>query len=379
MKKFKFYSPIKPESVLIILVVLLFASCQVSNQFKALELSKTTVASIDSICKLSVDKGHYPGLAIAVVEKGKKEWTKGYGYADIESKRPINPSDDLFRIGSISKTITASALARLVEKGSLSLDKPISGYYHGFPPDKDSITLRQLGGHKAGIRHYNGIEFLSDVHYSSIEDALEVFIHDTLLYKPGTDYKYSTYGFTLISKVMESGTGIPFLKIIKDEVQTPLHLADLKPDITDSTRYHRVQFYDFQDDHIVVSPHVDLSNKWAGGGMLCSAEDLARFGYALTGPGYLDAGELEEFTKSQSLPNGKKTNYGIGFRIGKDDDGKLWYGHSGGSVGGTSMLLIYPEEDLTIVTLVNLTGAEMNDLAMRIAAIVRKTSEKPKG
>jgi len=341
-----------------------------------LVLDPGMVNSIDSLCLLNLDRGHYPGLAIAVAEKGKRIWSKGYGYANLETKRPVDATDDLFRIGSISKTITASALARLTEKGSLTLGDPISNYYQACPADKRSITLRQLGGHKAGIRHYNGIEFLSNIHFTTVADALEVFIHDTLLFAPEMDYSYSTYGWTLISKVMEDAVGKPFLEIIQEEVRTPLQLTGLKPDYMDSTHFHRVQFYEFQMNHHIISPHVNLSNKWAGGGMLCSAKDLAKFGFALTGPGYLKSKTLKEFTTSQSLPNGEMTNYGIGIRNGKDDDGKAWYGHSGGSVGGTSMLLIYPEEDLTIVTLVNLSGAALDDLAMKIATIMRTASKK---
>ncbi|HZV69951.1 MAG TPA: serine hydrolase domain-containing protein [Saprospiraceae bacterium] len=359
-----------------LLAILICASCTTTRSYTTLDLSAGAIHSIDSICQLYIKKEHYPGLAVAIGEKGKKIWSKGYGYSDLEKKRPVDPADDLFRIGSISKTITAVALGRLKERGLISFDLPISSYYPDCPADKKLITLRQLGGHTAGIRHYNGLEFLSNIHYTTIDDALEVFIHDTLVIQPGSAYHYSTYGYTLLSKVMENAVHKPFLQIIRDEVQSPLKLNDLKPDFRDSIQFHRVHFYEYQDSHHIISPPVDLSNKWAGGGFLCTAHDLIKFGEAVTVPGLLQSETLKELTTSQTLPDGKSTNYGIGFRSITDDEGFKGYGHSGGSVGGTSMLMIYPTEELVVVTLINLSYAEMNGLAMKIAGIVRRSHVK---
>jgi CubicO group peptidase (beta-lactamase class C family) len=153
-----------------------------------------------------------------------------------------------------------------VSKKRLVLDAPISDYYKGFPPDKMNLTLRQLGGHQAGIRHYAGLEFFSNIHYINCIDPLEIFIHDTLLFAPGTRYSYSTYGWTVVSAVMEKDLKMPFPEIIHRDVVTPLHLKDLKPDQVDSIHYQRVHFYEYQDSVFQVSPVVDNSNKWAGGG-----------------------------------------------------------------------------------------------------------------
>jgi CubicO group peptidase (beta-lactamase class C family) len=169
---------------------------------------------------------------------------------------------------------------------------------------------------------------------------------------------------------MEKAIGLPFTDIIRDNVSVPLHLASLKPDQVDSTTYPRVTFYNFEHDSLLVAPSVDNSNKWAGGGFLCSADDLTRFGAALAGPGFLKKKTLEEYTTTQYTLEGAPTGNGIGFFNGRENDGDKWYGHSGGSVGGTSMLVIYPERKLVVVTLVNLSSARMDDLARKIADII---------
>jgi serine beta-lactamase-like protein LACTB, mitochondrial len=347
----------------------LFYSCASVKSYKPHEISSQTGQSIDSICGNQIKTGHFPGLAVAVASKGKRIWTKGYGYSDMEKKTVVDPREDLFRIGSVSKTVTACALARLVEKDKIDLDAPVSNYLDSLPQDKADLTLRQLGGHLAGIRHYKGVEFFSNVHYNNAFEPLEVFINDSLLCEPGTKYNYSTYGWTLISAVMEMAMQKTFVELVEEEVSKPLRLSDLKADLSEFNQYRRVHFYEYLNGGHVPSPVVDNSNKWAGGGFICSAEDLARFGYALVEPGYLKEETLSSFTRSQETANGEKTNYGIGFRISKDDKGRVWYGHSGGSIGGTSMLLIYPEEDLVVVTLVNQTGADMEDLAWKIAEV----------
>ncbi len=352
------------------LILLVFTSCASPNHFKEWNLSPSLEEQIDVLCIEQSEVGHLPGLVIAIVGKHQQIWTKSYGYADILSKEPINPGEHLFRVGSISKTVTAAALARLCEDKELAVDTSISKYYPKIPADKSALTLRLLGGHLGGIRHYNGLEFMSNEHYDDVFGPLDVFIDDTLLCVPGTAYNYSTYGWTLLSAVMESGTGDSFLEIIKEEVSKPLQLSDLKADHIDSTHFSRVSFYTFENNIHLMAPDVDVSNKWAGGGFLCSAEDMAKFGYALVQPGYLNRHSLEVFTMSQSTDSGELTNYGIGFRTGMDEQGRKWIGHSGGSIGGTSMLLIFPDHNLVVVTLVNMGNASMNQLAQKIADLI---------
>jgi len=232
------------------------------------------------------------------------------------------------------------------------------------------LTLRQIGGHLAGIRHYLGLEFFSDLHYDDVFAPLEVFIHDTLHFAAGTKYEYSTYDWSLISAVMEKATGTHFLDIINQQVVKALILSDLKADQKDSVQYQRVGFYDYRDSLFVISPVVDVSNKWAGGGFLCTADDLARLSLALADTFFLHAVTRDQFTNSQKTNDGSLTYYGIGKGCGKDQKGRPWFGHSGGSIGGTSMLRIFPEQDLAVVTLINLTGADMDGVASKIAEII---------
>ena len=123
-----------------------------------------------------------PGLSVAVSIDGKLLWSEGFGYADLEQRVPVTPQSR-FRIGSVSKTITASAIGLLLERERLDLDAPVQRYVRDFPRKSWPITVRQLAGHTAGIRHYRDDEFLSSRAYGSVSEALTVFANEPLQFR----------------------------------------------------------------------------------------------------------------------------------------------------------------------------------------------------
>ncbi len=297
-----------------------------------------------------------PGASVAVGVGGEIVWSEGFGWADIENRVAVSPLTK-FRVGSVSKSMTAAGLGLLVEAGRLDLDAPVQTYVPEFPEKRWTVTTRQLGGHLAGIRHYRGREMLSSDRYATVAAGLEIFDDDSLLFEPGTDYSYSSYGWNLISAVMEGASGRDFLAYMRDEVFEPLGLRHTVADYNDSIIVNRTEFYERdQDGALVNAPYVDNSNKWAGGGFLSTPEDLVRFGQAHLRPGFLRAETLALLHTSQTLANGEATNYGIGWRSGTQSDGDRTISHSGGSVGGSTLLLLVPEHDLVVAGVVNVSG-----------------------
>lgn len=297
-----------------------------------------------------------PGASVAVGHAGEILWSEGFGWADIEQRVPVTPLTK-FRIGSVSKTMTADAIGLLVERGQLDLDAPVQTYVPDFPEKRWTVTTRQLGGHLAGVRHYRGNEMLSSDHYATVESGLPIFRNDSLLFEPGTDYSYSSYGWNLVSAVIEGASGRPFLELMRDDVFEPLGLRHTVADLNASIVMDRTEFYEHAEDGSVVNaPYVDNSYKWAGGGFLSTPEDLVRFGQAHLGPGFLRAETLATLQTPQTLGNGESTGYGIGWGTQVQDDGDREVGHSGGSVGGTTLLILIPEHDLVVAGVVNISG-----------------------
>ena len=170
----------------------------------------------------------YPGIAVAVSVDGQTVWSEGFGYADLEHRLPMTPSIK-FRVGSVAKPMTAAAVVTLYEEGRLDLDVPIQQYVPTFPEKSHPITARQLGGHLAGIRHYEGDEnFIRDP-YATVVDSLAIFKDDPLLHDPGSAYSYSSYGFNLLSAVVEGASGHDFLTYMRDVVFRPLGMNEVLP------------------------------------------------------------------------------------------------------------------------------------------------------
>ena len=298
-----------------------------------------------------------PGLALAVAVDGKIVYSEGFGYADLEARVPVWPTTK-FRIGSISKPLTATALMELVEAGKVDLDAPVQKYVPSFPDKGAVITVREVAGHLGGIRHYQGDEFEIQKHYGSVLEGLKIFENDPLVAPPGTKFSYSSYGYNLVSAVVESAAGEEFLSYMQGHVFTPLGLAHTAADQNTQIVEQRSRFYELaKDGHAENAPYVDNSYKWAGGGFLSTAEDLVRFGSGLMEPGFLKTGTLKTMFTPQKTKAGEATQYGIGWFIHNSQSGSLVYEHAGGSVGGTSQLIIYPETHVVVALVTNLSSA----------------------
>jgi CubicO group peptidase (beta-lactamase class C family) len=315
-----------------------------------------------------MEEAGIPGASVAVGIGGQIVWAEGFGWADVELGVPVTTLTR-FRVGSVSKPITAAGLGLLVERGQVDLDAPIQTYLPDFPEKRWPVTTRQLGGHTAGIRHYRGAEMMSARRYPTVQSGLEIFADDSLLFEPGTEFSYSSYGWNLLSAVMEGASGEDFLTFMRDEVFEPLGLRHTVADHTDSIITFRTSFYGKREDGTIVNaPYVDNSYKWAGGGFLSTPEDMVRFGQQHLGEGFLRAETLAELQTPQTLANGESTGYGIGWSSDEQDDGDRTYAHSGGSVGGATLLLLVPEHDLVVAGVVNISGPAAR-IVQRVAQI----------
>jgi len=298
-----------------------------------------------------------PGMALAVSVDGETVWSEGFGYADLEGRVHVTP-ETRFRIASISKPMTSVAIAQLVEARRLDVDRPVQTYVPAFPEKRWTVTTRQLGAHLGGIRHYRDQEYLMARRFASVGDALTVFAADTLLHAPGTAYQYSSYGWNLISAIVEGASGEPFLAYMDRHVFGTMGMTDTVADWTDSLIVNRARPYVGTPGAFLNAPYVDNSVKWAGGGFLSTPEDLLKLGaYVLSDT--LGARSRTLLFTEQETTQGEGVEYGFGWVLREDADGRPTIGHSGGAVGGTSLLLVVPETRVVIVAATNLSGANL--------------------
>ena len=302
-----------------------------------------------------------PGLSVAVAADGKLVWSESCGFADLRRRVPIRRATE-FRIGSLSKAITAAAAVRLSPQGRLDLEADIRRYVPRFPRERPRVTLLQLGGHLGGIRHYSDDEVVNTRHYGSLTDSLEMFIDDPLVAAPGERFSYSSYGFDLLGAAVEVAAAAPFPRAVERAVSRPLRMRSTRVGATtaDATRFYEVT----DARRAVLAPRIDLSDRYPSGGFLSTAEDLVRLGLGVTDPHFLDGRSRKLLFTSQRTNHGKATGYAFGLEVHGSPFG-LVAGHTGNVVGGTSFLLIHPLTRVVVAMTTNIgfvTAANPPDL-----------------
>lgn len=336
------------------------------------ELSPQKAEAVERIAAAAMAREHTPGLSVAVLTGDGTIWTRAMGFGDLENFVPVTTRSQ-FRIGSISKTLTAVAAMDLMEEGKLDLDAEVQRYLPQFPRKEWPVTLRQLMSHTAGIRNYRGEEFNSTRHYANVAQALSIFARDPLQFEPGTKYFYTTYGFNVVGAVVETVAGRPYVDVVRERVLQPSGANGVRIDDVYSIVPFRVRGYQRAEDGAVLNCLLaDTSNKLPGGGWVANAEDLAKYARALMDGKLLRRETLDVMWTPQRLKNGSELGYGLGWGVLRKDDVKI-VEHSGTQQGIKSHLLLVPEKHLAVVVLTNLEMSRAPEIAYEILAeIVRK-------
>jgi serine beta-lactamase-like protein LACTB, mitochondrial len=349
-----------------------------SPQQKSLSAEKR--AQIEKAVSSFMSENIVPGIGVGVVLEGEPAWSAGFGMADLEDFAPAT-SATLFRMGSISKPITATAILQLWERGRLDLDAPVQKYCPVFPQKESPITARELLGHLGGIRHYNSdgkgdIPEDSARHFASMEESLQIFALDPLVAKPGTKFSYSTYGYTLLGCVLEGAASQKYLDYVSENVFTPAGMQHTQADDFFAVVPHRTRWYHKDKSGVVRNAGVlDSSYKIPGGGLISSADDMARFEAAILADKLLQRATRDLMWTSLKTADGKQTAYGLGWGLA-EKLGLHVVGHTGGQQGTDTAFIIVPEQRAGVVVLANIDGVNSNRLAEEILKIVLDVKDK---
>lgn len=322
--------------------------------------------SVEAVVPARMRELAVPGASITVIRNGRVVLSRAFGLADVELGVPAAPATR-YRVGSIAKPFTAVALGILVDEGRLDLDAEVQAYVPSFPRKPWPVTVRQLAGHLAGIRHYQAGEFENQRPYPTLLDGLRMFQDDSLLFEPGTRYSYSSFGYNLLGAVIEGASGTPYLQFMHERVFLPLGMTATVPDFVDSIIPGRASFYTGGGKApLQNAPYVDNSYKWPSGGFLSTPDDLARFGEAMLEGRLLRPGTRAVMWTPMTTRDGQETGYALGWGVGTDQAGRRRISHTGGSMGAVSILAIYPDQRL-VVAITDNSDTGLNALAQRIA------------
>lgn len=314
-----------------------------------------------------------PGVSIAVLHDGKIEWSKGYGVTRAGGAQ-VTP-DTLFQAGSISKPVTALAALRLVQQHRLTLDGDVNGQLKGWKlstPAGQHVTLRELLSHTAGTTVHGFPGYAAGLPVPSVDDVLagrapantKPVVVDT---PPGTAWRYSGGGYTVIQKLIGDVTGIPFAQVLRDEVLLP----------TGMTRSSFAQPLDAALLANAAWPHDGVGQAVPGGphtypelaaaGLWSTPSDLLRYAVAVrdSARGAPDA-LLNRSLATEMLTPGKG-DYGLGFEVhGAPADRN--FSHGGSNEGYENFLVAYTGSGDGVAVMTN--GAQGNELGLEITRSV---------
>ena len=327
-----------------------------------------------------------PGLSVAVAKNGEIVWTEGFGWADLEGRLPVTPRTQ-FRLGSVSKTLTAAALALLHERGRIDLDAPVQTYVPAYPKKPWAVTTRQLMGDIAGVHRIRGDNNDNPPggQCANLGDALATFADEPLLFEPGTRYRFSTYGWILLSAVVEAAAGEPLASFVTREILAPLGMVSTVledgADVPESTSFYipRASMRTKLGVRPASRPH---NSCLAGAGAFFSAPaDLVRFGSAMLEPGLLKADSIALLHTPLRLASGASTDFALGWKVERVQLGGAparMVAHRATPNGSTVALLLFPDHGVVVAAASNISPAEGLDPASRkiAEAFTRSSTEK---
>jgi CubicO group peptidase (beta-lactamase class C family) len=310
-----------------------------------------------------------PGLSAAVVVGSEGVWSRSFGRADLDRNVPATDRT-VYRLASISKTITAVAALQLAEAGTLDLDAPVQTYVPGFPRKQWPITSRHLLTHQSGLRHWSADEWTQTRHFTSLAEALVPIQDDPLLFEPGTRARYSSVGYTVLGRVVEGASGQDYLSYVRKNVFERAGMTDARED--DARAANRAKGY-ARDGAGRLRPSAlsDTSGKLPAGGLVSTAPDLARFGAALLRGALVRPATVTRMCTPQTTRSGETVSIGLGPRV-TQHRAQLECWQQGAQPEVSGLLYLRPSKGVAVAILCNLENVPdaLLDLAREIADIV---------
>jgi CubicO group peptidase (beta-lactamase class C family) len=267
----------------------------------------------------------------------------------------------------------------LLDRNRLSLDEKIQTYVRDFPEKPWPVTLRQVMGHVAGIRNDGGDEGpLYGIRCDRTIEGLRPFADRDLLFEPGTQFHFSSYGWILMSAAVEAAAQEPFAAFMRAQIFEPLEMRDTKADSSTEPIANRATSYfprfaadpNYGPD---ISRPIDLSCYAGAGAFLSTPSDLVRFGLAVNNGTLLQPATAQLLQSSQRLTSGEETGYGLGWDTETVDLGGTptrWVGHDGTVLGGrVASLITFPDRGLVVAVMSNTSYADTESIALRIARV----------
>jgi CubicO group peptidase (beta-lactamase class C family) len=324
-----------------------------------------------------------PGCAVLVLKDGKPIFEKGYGVAELRTREKITPQTN-FRLASLTKQFTATAIMLLVHDGKLLYDERLTDVFPGFPDYGKAITIRELLHHISGLLDYEDIMAeqypgASDEKIPQIHDAgvLELLKQQTTTrFIPGTRWEYSNSGYVLLGMIVERRSGMSFGDFLRERILEPLGMTNtVLYEKGKNEVQHRAYGHTLTKTGWLETDQSSTSATLGDGGIYSSLEDLAKWDHALTAHTLLSEKEMQPAFTSATGPNGAPLQrldgtlaplYGFGWFLDSYRGHRRQW-HYGETMAFRNAIDRFPDQHLTVIVLSNRLDTDAPALALSVA------------
>jgi CubicO group peptidase (beta-lactamase class C family) len=283
---------------------------------------------------------------VLVAKNGKVVMSKGYGQANVATHE-TNQADTIFRVGSITKSLTAVAVMQLVEQGKLNLDDTVSKFIPDFKLG-DKITIRQLLSHTSGIGDSLFVDkVLNDpAGYVTPEDLVKLNLNLKLDSEPGTKFSYSNVGYHMLGYIIERVSHTSWENYVNEHFFKPLNMTRSGVDINQPVLSKHAVGTDSEDN---LAPFMDMSYAYSAGAVYSTVGDMLKFDQALT------SGKLINLRSYETMTAPVANNlYGFGWADGKKmNHSSDWKWHNGEISGYLGFNAVNAKENMEVILLSN--------------------------
>jgi CubicO group peptidase (beta-lactamase class C family) len=335
--------------------------------------------SADAILEKYMLSSEFVGVTTGVYKAKCGTYVGFAGYSDKRGRLNFNP-DTITRIASITKPMTAVAIMQLYEQGLIDLDVPLQVYLPNFPESDKKVTVRHLLSHISGVPHYSSkVDAMSFSHYPSLNEAVDSVIERGVVSEPGGQYIYSSFGYTLLGKVIEEVSGRQFDEYLNKNIWQKAGMQNTTLE-TSHASANKSRLYIKAGPLYVRSPYTDLSVIYPAGGVQSNAEDLLKFGEAILKDKLIARETLEmmiDVTNSLA-PEAGDDPYGMGWSVYHSKNYGRIIAHGGAQPGVSAHFQIWLDNGVVSVTLSNAFGTKSsaNSLANEIGGLALKAHNK---
>ncbi|GAC1475338.1 MAG: serine hydrolase domain-containing protein [Isosphaeraceae bacterium] len=319
-------------------------------------------SKIDDSLRARVKNDRFCG-AILVARDGKVLARRGYGMANLELEVPNTP-ETRFRLGSLTKQFTATALMILRERGKVDVHEKVKTYLPESPRAWDEVTLHHLLTHTSGIPSYTSLpDYLTRMREPTTPDQLLARFKDRPLeFPPGSKYQYSNSGYAVLGKVIEAVSGRGYADFLHEAIFEPLNMKNTGYDRSPPILKHRASGYTRSLLATINADYLDMSIPYAAGGLYSTVDDLLLWDRAL------DSEKLVSRKTLEMMFTPFKENYGYGWLITREF-GRAMLSHQGGINGFVTDIRRFPDEKLCVIVMSNFEVAPVESIAHDLSAI----------